>query len=83
MACVATDAQDRPGPGETATPGYTTWDAGFVSRPLKAGGVTGTLRTGVRNLFDRAYRLHLSTLRGAVKLEPGRNLYASVTVSLP
>lgn len=83
VACVATGAQDNPGPGETVTPGFTVWDAGFVSTPLKAGGVTCTLRTGVRNAFDRAYRQHLSTLRGVVKLEPGRDLYASITVSLP
>lgn len=34
----------------------------------------------VENVFDRAYRRHLSTRRGNVALEPGRNAFASVTL---
>jgi outer membrane receptor protein involved in Fe transport len=34
------------------------------------------------NLLDRAYRLHLSTLRGVVRLEPGRNWFLSATLAI-
>jgi len=81
LGCIATRAQDRPGPGETATPGWTTWEAGFTSAAWRAGGAACTLRLGARNLFDRAYRQHLSTLRGVVNLEPGRDLYATLAVA--
>lgn len=82
LGCVATHAQDDPGPGESATAGWTTWETGFTSAPWRAGDAACTLRLGARNLFDRAYRQHLSTLRGVVRLEPGRDLYATLTVAL-
>jgi outer membrane receptor protein involved in Fe transport len=49
--------------------------------PVPAGGAAVRFRVGVDNVFDRAYRLHLSTLRGVVKLEPGRNWFAAATAS--
>ena len=39
------------------------------------------LFTGVENIFDRAYRNHLSTNRGLIALEPGRNIFAKIKLS--
>ena len=50
---------------------------------MALGRARARLRCGVDNAFDRAYRQHLSTLRGIVKLEPGRNVHAALTVELP
>ncbi|MBK7368121.1 MAG: TonB-dependent receptor [Candidatus Eisenbacteria bacterium] len=83
IECVASHAQDHPGPGETVTAGWTAWNAAWSSAPMALGRARARLRCGVDNAFDRAYRQHLSTLRGIVKLEPGRNVHASLTVELP
>lgn len=83
IECVASHAQEHPGPGETVTAGWTAWNAAWSSAPLPLGRASARLRCGVDNAFDRAYRQHLSTLRGLVKLEPGRNVHASLTVALP
>lgn len=83
IECVASHAQDHPGPGETVTAGWTAWNAAWSSAPMALGRARARLRCGVDNAFDRAYRQHLSTLRGIVKLEPGRNVHAALTVELP
>jgi hemoglobin/transferrin/lactoferrin receptor protein len=76
---TAAHAQGNPGAGETRTAGWTVWGANVTSAPLRAGTATFELRAGVENLLDRAYRLHLTTARGFVKLEPGRNAFVSAT----
>ncbi|MBI5170692.1 MAG: TonB-dependent receptor [Candidatus Eisenbacteria bacterium] len=83
LECVASRAQRHPGPGETLTAGWTAWNAAWSSAPVALGRARAHLRCGVDNVFDRAYRQHLSTLRGVVKLEPGRNVHASLSVELP
>ncbi len=79
VAARGQHAQGNPGPGETRTPGWVAWDVHVAGAPIRVASGTVTLRGGVENLFDRAYRLHLSTLRGAVRLEPGRNAYLAAT----
>lgn len=78
LACTAAATQRHPGPGESVTPGWTRWSAGFASAPFGWSGVRFTASAGVDNVFDRAYRQHLSTLRGAVPLEPGRTAWIAV-----
>jgi hemoglobin/transferrin/lactoferrin receptor protein len=72
--------QNVPGAGETATPGYALLHAGFASSQWTFGGTNVTLRTEVRNLFNKEHRNHLSTLRGIIRLEPGRNVVFSATL---
>jgi hemoglobin/transferrin/lactoferrin receptor protein len=74
--------QGRPGGDETATPGYVVMDADVATAPINVTGTTLVVRAGVRNIFDREYRLHLSTLRGVVRSEPGRNIVFSATITL-
>lgn len=73
--------QGSPGGDESATPGYVVLDADLVPVPVSIAGTSLALRAGVRNIFDRDYRLHLSTLRGIVRSEPGRNLIVSATIT--
>jgi hemoglobin/transferrin/lactoferrin receptor protein len=72
--------QGNPGPGESRTPGHAILNAGFSSIPWRLGGMNLTIRTEVRNLLDRAFWNHLSTLRGVVRAEPGRNFVLSATL---
>jgi outer membrane receptor protein involved in Fe transport len=74
--------QGRPGGDESTTPGYVVMDADLSTAGIPCIGAAFTLRAGVRNILDRSYRLHLSTLRGVVRSEPGRNIVASLTVTL-
>jgi hemoglobin/transferrin/lactoferrin receptor protein len=78
---TAAHAQGNPGAGESRTAGWTTWGANVASAPMRAGGAAFEIRGGVENMLDRAYRLHLTTLRGLVKLEPGRNWFVSATMT--
>jgi outer membrane receptor protein involved in Fe transport len=66
--------------GEASTPGWATADAGFSSDQFTLGGAAFAVRAGIQNIFDKAYRTHLSTLRGLIRLEPGRNFYLSLSV---
>jgi hemoglobin/transferrin/lactoferrin receptor protein len=81
FTCDAAHTQGNPAAGEAVTPGWAIWGASLACPPLPAGAATIRLRAGVENAFDRAYRLHLTTLRGLVKSEPGRNVFASATLA--
>lgn len=78
---AAAHAQGNPGPDETRTAGWTTWNAGWASPAWRAAGAAWRLDAGLDNALDRAYRLHLATLRGVVNLEPGRDAHAALTAS--
>ncbi len=80
-SCFAA-AQRLTAAGEAGTPGYATADAGFSSERCVLGSASVSVRAGVRNIFDAAYRTHLSTLRGLIRLEPGRNVYLSLAVAV-
>jgi hemoglobin/transferrin/lactoferrin receptor protein len=73
-------AQNALAPGEQRTAGYGVVDAGVMSAPVRLGDVVCSVRAGVENVFNHAYQDHLSTLRGIVKLEPGRNFYLTLSV---
>lgn len=73
--------QGNPGAGEVRTPGYAILNAGFSSIPWTFGWMNVSVRAEVRNIFDEVFRNHLSTLRGVVRCEPGRDVVLSATLS--
>ena len=77
-ACSMTGRQDKIVEGETATGGYATYDFRLYSKPFDLGFARFNIYTGVENLFNRAYIDFLSTNRGLIKYEPGRNIYVRV-----
>jgi hemoglobin/transferrin/lactoferrin receptor protein len=80
--CDVTADQNLILPGtDMRTPGHTVYDINFVSTPQIFAGTNITVRAGIQNIFDKAYRNHLSTLRGNMKDEPGRNYYLSANVA--
>ncbi|PLX24132.1 MAG: hypothetical protein C0600_13700 [Ignavibacteria bacterium] len=75
-ADVSLDAaadQDAVAAGEDRTPGYALYSLHMRSTQLRFAGVGIQFFAGVENMFDRPWRRHLSTLRGLLRDEPGRN----------
>ncbi len=75
-------AKGNPASGEVQTSGYAIFDAGFVSEPLNVSDISFTLRAGVQNILNKDYRDFISTLRGVVLSEPGRNFYLSAGITI-
>lgn len=76
VASLLYNGQDKVAPGEVSTPGYATFNIGLSSTQLDIYKyIKLQLFAGIENLLDRAYRNHLSTNRGSVTIEPGRNFY--------
>lgn len=70
--------QDRTAPGEIRTPDYAVFNLYLNSMALDLGAAALRVNTGVENIFDRSYRNHLSTNRGLMTLEPGRNIFVKL-----
>ncbi len=69
--------QDKVAESELETDGYTRLDAFVSTKTMHLGKLKGRLILGVDNITDEAYRLHLSTYRGLIRLEPGRSFRAT------
>ena len=74
-------SQENVAVGEQTTPGYVVMNLYLNSLPINLGLVDIQLFAGVENIFDKAYRNHLSTHRGLITLEPGRNIFAKIKLS--
>ena len=61
--------------GEKTTPGYVLFDGYVSSMPINLSIATVKLFAGVENIFNKQYRNHLSTNRGQILSEPGRNFF--------
>lgn len=73
--------QDKIAEGESTTDGYETVDLRFYTGEMDLKYVGMQISLGVENLLDEAYMNHLSTNRGLVKLEPGRNIYLRIRMN--
>ncbi len=80
LSADLTADQEHTAPGEIRTPGSMRVNLRLRSDQLRFGSVGFSLSGGVENLFDRAWRRHLSTLRGLIVSEPGRNIYIRMRV---
>lgn len=67
--------------GEINTPGYVIYNLTVHLKNLEFSSVRLQVFTGVENIFDTSYRNHLSTARGGITVEPGRNIYVRLITS--
>jgi hemoglobin/transferrin/lactoferrin receptor protein len=74
--------QNDIGSGEIATPGYGVSNFALNSRPIRLSGCSLQIFAGIDNIFDKGYRDHLSTLRGGMTIEPGRNFFIKLAFAL-
>jgi outer membrane receptor protein involved in Fe transport len=73
--------QNNFGAGETRTPGYTTFHFSAATREFDLYYSHLHFSAGIDNITDKLYRDHLSTLRGLIKNEPGRNVYVKMQIN--
>ena len=76
-----TAGQKKIATGEKESTGYASYDFGIYTVPYKIGNLRLEAFAGVQNITDRSYMNHLSTNRGLVKYEPGRNFYLKMRLS--
>ncbi len=80
--CEIVDDKTNRAKNELSTGGYSLLNVGFTTVSLEKFGTHFKLSAGIQNIFDRAYINFLSTLRGNLNNEPGRNYYLTATISL-
>ncbi|MBN1638632.1 MAG: TonB-dependent receptor [Ignavibacteriales bacterium] len=73
-------AQNKVSDGELTTPGYAVLNFYLSSKVFDFNFADLQLFAGVENIFDRSYRNHLSTFRGIIKSEPGRNVFVKMKI---
>jgi hemoglobin/transferrin/lactoferrin receptor protein len=66
--------------GEITTPGYAVFNLLLNTIPIKFSSISFRIYSGVENIFDKAYRNHLSTTRGSIIIEPGRNIFLKLAM---
>lgn len=82
MTLIGATKQDKIAEGETATDGYLRLDLSLYTKRFKLGkycAIQGF--AGIDNITNTAYTNHLSTNRGSVSIEPGRNIYVRLNFS--
>ncbi|MBN2571373.1 MAG: TonB-dependent receptor [Ignavibacteriales bacterium] len=72
--------QNKVSDGELTTPGYAVFSFYLSSKLLDFNFTDLQIFAGVENIFDKSYRNHLSTFRGIIKSEPGRNVFAKIKI---
>ncbi len=82
MSLSISAPQEFLGTGEKRTSGYAVFDIDAVSVPWTFERFSITTRGGIQNVFNKEYRNHLSTIRGNITSEPGRNFFLSITVEV-
>ncbi len=66
--------------GELTTPGYAVFNLLLNTVPIKFLSISFRVYSGIENIFNKGYRNHLSTTRGSITIEPGRNIFFKLAV---
>lgn len=73
--------QSKVAPGEKTTPGYATFNFKLNFINLTLANMKAGFSIGVENILDKEYRNHLSTNRGSIITEPGRNIFIRANIA--
>ncbi len=73
-------AKNKVAKNERTTSGYTYYDLRISSVKIGLSKFNIKLFGGIENIFNKEYRNHLSTYRGIISAEAGRNIYLKVKV---
>jgi hemoglobin/transferrin/lactoferrin receptor protein len=75
------DKQRRTGTGDVSTPGYAVFDFRLNTNMFNWNYFHYRIMGGVENILNKGYKEYLSTNRGFVKDEPGRNFYLKLAIN--
>jgi len=75
------DDQNKVAEGEQETPGYAVYNLVLSSSEFNLNMPRIKFTAGIKNIFDRAYKNHLSTNRGIINIEPGRNYFIKTKIT--
>jgi hemoglobin/transferrin/lactoferrin receptor protein len=75
------DKQSNLAVGDVSTPGYAVFDFHVNTNEIIWNAFHFRLFGGIENILDKSYREFLSTNRGFVKSEPGRNFFLKLQVN--
>jgi hemoglobin/transferrin/lactoferrin receptor protein len=75
-------AQKNVGAGELTTPGYATFNITLGTKSFYLSSMNFKIYAGIENLLDKNYRNHLSTTRGSLTIEPGRNFFVKLAAGI-
>lgn len=78
IIAIGSADQKKVADGENETMGYARFDLRVNSSLIDLNFAKVQFFGGIENIGDRAYTNHLSTNRGAISIEPGRNYYIKV-----
>jgi len=81
LTVVGASKQDKIAEGETETGGFTRLDLALSSTSISLGITKLQVYAGIDNITDRSYTSHLSTNRGNISVEPGRNIYLRMNLA--
>lgn len=77
---IFTADQNKTAQGEINTPGYAYFNFYLTTELIKLSGMGIQFSGGIENIFNKEFRNHLSTNRGFIKSEPGRNLFLKMNL---
>ena len=73
--------QNKVAPDEKTTAGYATFNLKLSIVNMNIAGIRPGISIGCENIFDKEYRNHLSTNRGFIVSEPGRNIFIRLNIA--
>ncbi|MFZ2324404.1 MAG: TonB-dependent receptor [Ignavibacteriaceae bacterium] len=81
FSAVVFNAQNKVAEDEKTTPGYAIFNLGINFMNISVETFHLQVNAGIENIFNKEYRNHLSTNRGLIISEPGRNFYIRTNIS--
>jgi len=63
------------------TPGYTYFNLQIDLTNIQIGKINLGFSAGIENILDKSYRDHLSSNRGLIVSEPGRNFFIKTNIA--
>ncbi len=73
--------QNKIAEGEKETDGYYRMDVAINSNKINIGAVNMQVFAGIDNITDNSFTNHLSTNRGNISIEPGRNIFVRLNLA--
>ncbi len=81
FSSILFDAQKKVALGELRTPGYAYFNFQFDFSNIKIDNIRAGFSLGIENILDKSYRDHLSSNRGLIVSEPGRNFFMRININ--